>query len=255
MNIELSNQSSLNKIQALARNGFIGDTVNKFMDYKTLKMNNTVSNFGFTKDNSEETLYEMEGLIDNNLKSGIKLNTKYGTSLRTAMEKLDLIPEFEESEVDAAERKINNFDLFKNPEINNYKKIKNEKKVSDERAHTEELAEMNKFANSIMKTKNWGASARPSTTEESSKNYNFHKPDKKEIEREIGKNIYNTKLPRARLPTKIKEPAINSFNKIANNTTTAAFALKFFPDSTNNKNNTVFNKTAYNDKKLLNIKK
>lgn len=255
MNANMTQSGLSNKNTNGARNTLRPDgTMSKFGDYNSLRMmNNTVSNFGFSKDISEEAFYDMDNFKEDNFKSGIKLNTKYGTSLRTAIEKLDLIPEFEETEMDTTkdDKKINNTNLFKNTEPN--KTVYNKKKeriiLSDKKSE-EDLNEMNKFNNAIMKNANWGNSVKTAHTEENAKNLQFHKPDKKEIEREIGKSIYNTKLPRARLFTKIKDPGSTSFNKIANKT---AFGTtgnnKFFGDTTIY--NSGFNKTAYNDKTLI----
>ena len=253
----MTNQTNLlskntNFVRNLTRNDSL---VGKFGDYNSLKMmNNTVSNFGFSKDISQEALFDMDNFKDdNNFKSGIKLNTKYGTSLRTAMEKLDLIPEFEESEMENTKgeiKKINNTNLFKNSEPSKtfYNK-KRERIVLTEKNMEEDLSEINKFNNAIMKNTNWGNSVKQGNTEENTKNMQVHKPDKREIEREIGKNIYNTKLPRARLSTKIKDPGSNSFNKIANKTAFGITTKKnnMFGDTT--MTNNLFNKTAFNEKK------
>ena len=236
------------------------DNLGKFSDYANLKMmNNTVSGFATTKEILEEDLFDLENLRDDEkaFKSGIKLNTKYGTSLRLEMEKLDLIPEFEESEIDGEKaKKLKNTNLFKKVETSKNKKINNKKNILNNNNNynkdnlnlkNEELEEINKFNNAILKNANWGTAGKPMASEENTKNYQCHKPDKKEIEREIGKNIYNTKLPRARLLTKIKDPGSNSFSKAANKTGGLFGATgnsKFFAENTLY-DNSAFNKTAF----------
>lgn len=238
------------------------DGLSKFNDYSNLKMNNTVSGFAMTKELSEEGFLDMEDLKEEKaFKSGIKLNTKYGTSLRTALEKLDLIPEFEESQIDGENpKKLNNTNLFKKPETSKNKKTNTKKNNLDannstkiDNKNNQDLEEINKFNKAILKNANWGDTGRPSASDENSKNFLFHKPDKKKIEREIGKNIYNTKLPRARLLTKIKDPGSSSFSKIANKTGGAFGATansNFFGDFMQY-DNAAFNKTAFNEKTFL----
>lgn len=215
----------------------------KFTDFNTLKqMNNTVSNFGIYTKETDEDLLEMDTLVDNNLKSGIKLNTKYGTSLKMAIDKLDLIPEFEENEMEEKKKiATNNVNLFKKKADNHRKDKAHEELIINQ----EKLEDINKFNNAILKDTNWGNYLKPTKQEDLFRNTHFFKPDKKEIEKEIGKNIYNTKLPRARLLTKIKDPGSSSFNKTANKT--AGGETKFFNSSFYN---TAFNKTM-NDKNFL----
>lgn len=248
----MTNTSSSGNNKLQSRGSIRPDNLSKFSDYANLKMmNNTVSGFGMTKEITEEDLLEMENLNDEkSLKSGIKLNTKYGTSLRMAMEKLDLIPEYEESEIDGENsKKLKSTNLFKKIENVKNKKISINKNINNN-INNEELEEINKFNNAIMKNTNWGTAGKPTASDENAKNFKFHKPDKKEIEREIGKNIYNTKLPRARLLTKIKDPGSSSFSNAANKTGGLFGAnenSKFFGDGTLY-DNSVFNKTAFNQK-------
>ena len=105
------------------------------------------------------------------------------------MEGLDLIPENDEKELDdLISGKINNINLFKNE--------KNKKNVN------KQLEEINLFNRTILNTNNWGSSNLRGNPKENSQNIFHFKPDVKDIEKEIGKNIYNTKLPRARQYTK-----------------------------------------------------
>ena len=210
---------------------------NKFTDFTSLNnMSNTISNFGFKKELNEENLLNTNNFIKIHNTNGIMVNTKYGTSLRIAMEKLDLIPEYEEKKIDGVEKIINNTNLF----------LKKKKITEEDLNNGNKLEDINKFNNSILKNTNWGLNDanKPYSPEDNIRNTQFFKPDKKEIEREIGKNVYNTKLPRARLLTKIKDPGSNSFNIIANKTAGVS-RKKFFNASLYDSG---FNKTAFDSK-------
>lgn len=165
--------------------------------------------------------------------SGIKLTGKTG-NLRSAIEKLDLIPEHDEKEMDEfIKDKFNNIDLFKssnkiissNKDFNS-ENFKNKQRLTnytsssiDKTSLASSLAgvgldEVNTFNSTILRTNNWGDSnVKLSQNKDNSfeKTVNHFKPNKREIEREIGKSIYNTKLPRARQFTKAVE--IQAFNK------------------------------------------
>jgi hypothetical protein len=268
----MTNSAAKSNKQLQSRSSIRLESKTIFNDYSNLKMNNTVSGFGLMpKGVTEEDFLDTENSIDDkNFKSGIKVNTKYGTSLRMAMDTLDLIPEFEESGIEGENaKKLHNTNLFKKPEtaINkkvnylnknnfdnkNYKNNRNNNNSNNSNIqNNEDLEEINKFNNAILKNAHWGEAGKPGHSEESAKNYLFHKPDKKEIEREIGKSIYNTKLPRARLLTKIKDPGSNSFSKLANKTGGAFGSnvkTKVFGDITDY-DHSAFNKTAFNEKSL-----
>lgn len=200
-------------------------------------MSNTISNFGFGGNNTTGVqITEEENFIEPDFfdvpKDQIKLNTKYGTSLRMHLEKLDLIPEFEENEKDR--KKLNNENLFKKK--NPYKSKLNINEAND-------LNEMNKFNNEIITDSKWGSTAKRKEGEDHFNTKQFTKPNKKNVEKELGKNIVNTKIPRARLLTKVKDP---SFAKIANKTGGAFGNSNFFNDTFNVNSNNTFNKTGLN---------
>jgi hypothetical protein len=204
-------------------------------------MSNTISNFGFGggAGNTGE-IVEEDNLIESDFfdtpKDQIKMNTKYGTSMRMQLEKLDLIPEFEEH-MEKDKKKFNNENLFKkkNP-------AKSKININGDRG----LDEMNKFNKDLIKDSKWGESNKKYEGEDHSNIKQFTKPNKKIVERELGKNIFNTKMPRARLLTKVKDP---SFNKIANKTGGAAFGKSnFLNDNFRDNSNNTFNRTGNNFK-------
>ena len=206
-------------------------------------MSNTISNFGFGNGDhiTEEDNFIEPDFFDSP-KDQIKLNTKYGTSLRIHLEELDLIPEFDETST-LHKKKLNNENLFKKKNT-----IKSKIILNSER---EELDEMNKFNNEIITDSKWGSTNKRKGGDDNLNTMQFNKPNKKEVEKELGKNIVNTKIPRARLLTKVKDP---NFYKIANKTGGAFGTSSLFNDSFHNNNNN-FNKTGLNFKEKSTFRK
>ena len=165
---------------------------------KLEKTNNNKSSNNF-KDSSELSL----PLLDNrNIKSSIptfltktktsesiRISNKLTMSLKSALDSLDLIPEYEENRLES-----NNIDIFKRR-----KNYLQEKKELDKKLISSSLDEINKFNYNILKNKGWGQSAIDRLKLEEPKIY--YKPNKKELERELGQNIVNKKLPRSRIIT------------------------------------------------------
>jgi hypothetical protein len=115
-------------------------------------------------------------------------------NLKLAIEQLDLIPEHEEKEED--ENKINNINLFKNFKIDKEKVQILENKLDD----------INTFNNTIMSTKNWGENTlKTDNNKDIMENTHYFKPNRKIFEKELGRSILDTKLPRARLPNRFME--------------------------------------------------
>lgn len=201
-------------------------------------MANTISNFGFGGNTTGVQITEEENFIEPDFfdtpKDQIKLNTKYGTSLRLQLEKLDLIPEDDENSIN--KKTINNENLFKktNP-------AKSKININTER----ELDEMNKFNNEIIKDLKWGSTNNKRDGDDHYNSKQHIRPNIKNVEKELGKNIVNTKIPRARLLTKVKDP---NFNKIANKTGGAFGNSNIFNDTFQAHANKTFNKTGFNFK-------
>jgi len=138
----------------------------------------------------------------------IKVNTKYG-SLKSALDSLELIPEYEEG----GEGKVVNNDLFKERRKSDQEKDEEKQKIEAS------LEEINKFNSMIMKNSQWGSSIPAKSGNKKITNIPL-KPNHKELERELGtynniiifinifliflgKSIVNTKLPRARQLSKV----------------------------------------------------
>ena len=166
------------------------------------------------------------------LNGSIKVNNKFGVSLKNALDGLDLIPEYEENisldNPDDPDEDVNNSNIFK----------KTKKDTNEEYGRS--MEEINKFTYSIIKNSGWGNNTSSKLPKDqfisSMKDKGPHKPDQREIEMEVGKNITKTKLPRSRVYSYIKNP-----NNPMNNTTTGfgAAAKKKIPTNTQ----TDFNKT------------
>ena len=120
----------------------------------------------------------------------LKVSTKLTGSLKHALDVLDLIPEYKESE-----NSNNNIDLFKNR-----RNFNQEKKNFDKKLISSSLDEINKFNFEIMKNKGWGLYGSEKTDKPKLEGPKPRfKPSKKALEKELGMNIVNTKLPRSRV--------------------------------------------------------
>jgi hypothetical protein len=154
-----------------------------------------------------------------NTTGSIKLNTKYGT-LKSALDGLDLIPEFDEIvSPDKIEKEdLNNSNLFKKTKMG-----KMEQSENNTEGYIRSLEEINKFNLSIVKNPAWGAGKSKINTDKYN-NKTFYKPSRKDVEREVGKNVAETKLPRSRVfsfvsaPGSLNATATSGFNKTARDT-------------------------------------
>jgi hypothetical protein len=120
----------------------------------------------------------------------IKLSNKMTMSLKSTLDALDLIPEYEE--INNNEANINNIDIIKERtrdliESREQNILKNKS-----------LEEINKFNLSIIRNAGWGNYI-GSTNKSTDVFRHFVKPNKRELEKEMGKYIVNTKLPRSRV--------------------------------------------------------
>ena len=173
-------------------------------------MNKTISSFVNKPPSGGNTLLQNAGAAVMNSMNGTAANfgkplqenitnlSSKVPNLRLAIEQLDLIPEH--SEKDEDENKINNTNLFKNFKIDKHVMYKESK-----------LDDLNTFNSTIMSSKNWGEN----NLKEGNKNdpvagTNYFKPSRKNVERELGRSIMDTKLPRARLPNRFLEQQIIS---------------------------------------------
>ena len=124
--------------------------------------------------------------VTNNTDS-LKISNKIMGTLKSTLDSLDLIPDYYEKAYDN-----NNVDIFKKR-----KNYLEEKKDFHHKLISTSLEEINKFNFSIMKNRGWGQTGVDSLKLDEPKTH--FRPDKKELEKELGKKIVNTKLPRSRI--------------------------------------------------------
>lgn len=127
----------------------------------------------------------------------IKVSNKIH-SLTNVLDALDQMPEYDKNLEDEHFRSTNT-DMFKNKKnVNDQEKEKNKESINAS------LEEINKFNHSIMRNILWGErlvnKPKPNTA-----NKMPVKPDQKELEKEMGKTIVNTKLPRSRHFSKVEK--------------------------------------------------
>ncbi len=134
---------------------------------KNLPLINTKKNF----DQTGKSMHQSMQL------DPIKVNTKYG-NLKSALDALELIPEYEEQNQN---EKVNNEDLFKDRKRHDHDPKEDDKQQQLEAS----LEEMNKFNSMIMKNSQWGSSAPAKTGNKKTTNIP-NKPNHKELERELG---------------------------------------------------------------------
>lgn len=191
-------------------------------DYMTMLKDSNNTNYSSTlKDinfeNNEYTMNMSEKMssslpkIQENLGSiksqyamtgSIKMNTKYG-SLKSALDGLDMIHEYEEN-ISLENDDIKNTNLFKTK--------KGKTPEEEQEAYLKSLEEINKFNFSIVKNSAWGTGASKRIIDKS-ENKTHVKPNFREIEREVGKNVAKTKLPRSRVFSYVNPP--QSMNETA----------------------------------------
>ena len=154
---------------------------------KTL-MNSAQIKLPLINDKSKESIFQTYSSISKTSDS-LKVSGKLGLSLKNTLDVLDLAPDYNEN----AEG-LNNIDIFKKR-----KNYLEEQKETELKIISSSLDEINKFNFSILKNKGWGQNAVDRAKNEEPKIY--HKPNKKELEKELGRKIVNTKLPRSRVIT------------------------------------------------------
>lgn len=185
----------------------------QFQESDPSKLNNTSQNFNNKKPNDLQGTQNasfLQNIGASIINSGTKNNINSNLSskvpnLKLAIEQLDLIPENEEKE---DENKINNTNLFKN--LKNFKVDSNKiNEVNDPKENKLEV--INSFNNTIMSSKNWGENnLKNGSNKDPMERTSYFKPSKKFTEREMGRSIMDTKLPRARLPNRFMEHQIVS---------------------------------------------
>jgi hypothetical protein len=155
-------------------------------------LNTSQLNLPLINDRNQKIPLSLSSSI-NNTSESIKVNVKLAGSLKHALEALDLIPDYKEDSFST-----NNMDIFKKRKL-----YLEEKKQSEQKLISASLDEINKFNYNIIQSKGWGNYGTEKQKLEEPKIY--FKPNKKELENELGKKIVNTKLPRSRIITSLME--------------------------------------------------
>jgi len=109
---------------------------------------------------------------------GIKLSNKLTTSLKVAIDNLDLVPELDE-------RALEEEKLKKENEINIFKNLRNKRNYKFR--SISDLEEINKFNFSIVNNKKWGSESL-NIKKNDNKLMTVKKPTKSTLAKEIGKN-------------------------------------------------------------------
>lgn len=135
--------------------------------------------------------------LTNNTIESLKISRKINGTLKSTLDSLDLIPEYNENAYES-----NNIDIFKKRKV-----YLNDKKDFQRTLISTSLDKINQFNYSIMKDSGWGQSGAESLKVEQPKMH--YKPNRKKLEKELGQKIVNTKLPRSRM-------VANSLNKMIN---------------------------------------
>src|SRR5690606_8984744 len=141
-------------------------------DYSSTLKDFNVDNINFDMNSSDKMsslpkIGGNKGEFNNSIKSQYTMNgiiqfkTKYGTSLKAALDGLDQIVEYDENlSLDNNEDNINNSNIFKKT-----------KKDEDREGYFQSLEEINKFNLSIVKNSQWGHNT--------AKGHNYDKPENK----------------------------------------------------------------------------
>jgi hypothetical protein len=157
---------------------------------------------------NRETISEKDNKIKTQFgftTGSLKVSKNYTNFLKSASVDIETIVENDEfpfnlKNEDLNKEIIDNTNLFKKTG-NNYNK--NEQNMNGLKNSLEEI---NNFNMSIVKNNQWGTFY-SKIQKDSSNKKKLNKPDLKEIEREVGKNILNTKLPRSRVFSYVKPPS------------------------------------------------
>jgi hypothetical protein len=128
----------------------------------------------------------------------LKVSKNYTNFLKTATVNLDSIVEKDELlfNLKNNENLKDPKEIIDNPNL--FRKSSYNKKDEGGNSIKNSLDEINNFNMSIVKNNQWGSNY-SKLPKEGSRIKKSNKPDLKEIEREVGKNILNTKLPRSRV--------------------------------------------------------
>lgn len=122
-----------------------------------------------------------------NLMESMKLSNRMTMSLKSTLDALDLIPEYEEDK----DEEVNNLggSIIANRKVS---------RLSMDQDDNESLETMNKFNFSIIKNNQWGAGL-PGQGKSQGPGKKHYKPDLRELEKELGSSVISKKMPRSRV--------------------------------------------------------
>lgn len=181
--------NSTNYVQSLTEPSE-GKNETRSLIKKTL-MNSAQINLPLINDKSKDSIFQSYSSSITKTCDSLKVSGKLSLSLKNTLDVLDLVPDYNEN-TDG----INNIDIFKKR-----KNYLEEQKECERKIISSSLDEINKFNFNILKNKGWGQNGLEKPKNEEPKLY--YKPNKKELEKELGKKIVNTKLPRSRVITSL----------------------------------------------------
>jgi hypothetical protein len=145
----------------------------------------------------KRTIKEDKNNLTNSNFNSIKVNHKI-SSLTNVLDALDQMPEYDKN-IENEQFRSTNTDMFKSR-----KNVSENEKEKFKESMNASLEEINKFNHSIMKNMMWGQGGLNKTKPNTANKIPI-KPDQKELEKEMGKTIVNTKMPRSRHFSKIEK--------------------------------------------------
>jgi hypothetical protein len=171
-------------------NNVLSNSLGKNPDY----MNSFISKLGNNSSSPKNLAHSMDNL---------KLSNKLTMSLKSTLDHLDYIPEYEEKLYED-EESMNNLGGRLMRDIKIKKSDDKEREIIDKQNASLEL--INKFNYSILRNSQWGSNS-IAGIKDGNLNHNSVigepvkkvKPNRKELEKEMGIYIVKTKLPRSRV--------------------------------------------------------
>lgn len=143
----------------------------------------------------KRTIKEEKSNQSNSNLDSIKVNHKIN-SLTNMLDALDQMPEYDKN-LENEQFRNTNTDMFKSR-----KNLTEQEKEKFKESINASLEEINKFNQSIMRNISWGQGVQNKEKPNTANKLPI-KPDQKELEKEMGKTIVNTKMPRSRHFSKI----------------------------------------------------
>jgi hypothetical protein len=166
-------------------------TINPIVNYNDSLIDNT---FNSVIENNMMSINSSDysKRIKLNINESLKISSRYANGLKTTFDSLYIIPELGEKIAEASKNANNLSGLIMK------EKIKLHYGSRSDRGNSEPLDVINKFNLSIIKNPKWGTYDEDHVRILNNRKHP-RKMKKDELEKEIGKNIFNVKLPRSRI--------------------------------------------------------